>query len=104
VGKLNVGGAGKGGATYALFAGKKKVASGKTNSSGAFTKLVPLTKATRFRATADVDPQSADGTCAPMIPISTNPLILPTCTGITEAGIAADSNAVTVKKTLKRRR
>jgi len=101
-GKLNAGGVGKGGATYELFAGKKKVASGKTTSSGAFTKLIPLTKATRFRATADVDPQSAGGSCAPMIPISTNPLILPTCTGITQGGIAADSNSVTVTK-LKRR-
>ncbi len=42
--------------------------------------------------------------CQPLLPISTNPLILPTCTYITTAGILADSNTVTVKKTATKRK
>ena len=90
-------------ADYSLFAGTKKVATGKTNANGAFTKLIPLGKTTRFRATADLDPQLSTGSCEPVLPISTNPLILPACTGVMTAGIAADSNTVTVKKKPKRK-
>ncbi len=103
-GRLTANGDGQAGASYTLFVGKKKVASGKTNANGAFTKLVALGKTTRFRAEANLDPQNASGSCNPLLPISTAPLILPTCSGLTTAGIAADSNAVTVKKKKPKRK
>ena len=103
-GRLTANAGGQAGASYTLFVGKKKVASGKTNANGAFTKLVPLGKTTRFRAEADLDPQNASGSCNPLLPISTAPLLLPTCTGLTTAGIAANSNTVTVKKKQPKRR
>jgi hypothetical protein len=98
VGKITANGEGQAGVDYTLRAGGKKVASGKTNANGSFTRLIPLKKATRFTASASLAADNATGSCNPLIPLSTNPLIMPTCTGLTTAGIEADSNAVTVKK------
>jgi hypothetical protein len=96
-GRLREGGDSQGGAGYTLFAGAKKVATGETNANGSFTKLIRITRATTFRATASLDPIDASGACNPLIPINLSPLINPTCTGLTDAGLQAGSNRVTVK-------
>jgi hypothetical protein len=100
VGKLTSGGEGEAGAPYVLFAGRKRIAAGTTNGNGGFTKTIRLTKTTVFRATVARAPQDVTGgTCNPIVAIHTpGGPINPTCTGITAAGIAASSNAVTVRK------
>jgi hypothetical protein len=104
VGKLAANGDAQAGADYAIVVDRKKVAKGTTNASGTFTRLIPLRRTTSFRATADLTWQDTNASCNPVLPISTNPLILPTCTGVTAAGIAADSNTITVKKKPTRKR
>jgi hypothetical protein len=100
-GLLTAGGEGQAGASYTLVAGGRKW-SGKTNANGRFTKRIPITKTTTFRATASLDPQDVTGDCNPLIPISLMPLIEPTCTGLTHAGLEATSNALIVKKKKKK--
>jgi hypothetical protein len=97
-GQLRAGGDSQAGADYTLFAGAKRVATGQTNSNGSFTKLLRLTKTTTFRATATLAAADTTGDCNPLIPISVMPLINPTCTGLTAAGLQASSGKVTVRK------
>jgi len=103
VGKLTAGGEGQAGAHVSIVVGGKLVAAGKTNANGGFAKLVPLRKTTVFTVTTGLAAQNVSGTCNPLVPISTQPLITPTCTGITAAGVLAQ-DTVAVKKVLSKKK
>jgi len=102
VGRLTAAGEGQAGADYTLVSNRKPggedVATGKTNARGAFTRLVALPRTTIFVADVALGRHDIAEDCTPLLPISTNPLIIPTYTAITSATIALISNVVTVRK------
>jgi len=71
---------------------------GQTNANGMFTRLLPLKRTTRFTVSQYAEAQVPGVPCNPLIPISTNPLITPTCTDVTSAAITATGGHVTVTK------
>ena len=97
-GRLNAGNAAVAGATVELRAGAKKVATVKTNARGSFSKTMRLKRTTSFGAHAVLAEAATSGTCTPLIPLSTSPLITPTCTVVSRAGIDALSNTVRVRR------
>jgi hypothetical protein len=81
-----------------IFAGSKKVAGATTNANGSFSKTLPLTKTTKYKASVSTESHVLSGaTCEPAIPFP-GLGFTPRCGTITEAGFSATSNTVTVKK------
>jgi hypothetical protein len=98
VGNLSENGLSRDGVAVEILAGGKKVATARTNENGTFTKSLPLRKTTTYQARAAAASADTDLTCNPLIPLSIEPLLQPACTGVTEAALVAQSNAVRVKK------
>lgn len=95
-GQMNVGGAGRAGTAYTLLAGSRRVAAGRTNANGSFTKLIRLRRTTSFQARTAVPTSQTQLDCVPIIPLA--PGLNPRCTGVTNAGFALSSNTVRVRK------
>jgi hypothetical protein len=91
-GTVTANGAPVAGASVAIFAGTKKVATVKTNASGGFSTTLALTKAATFTATATV--AQSDTTCVTPLPASQVP---GGCASATIGGYAVSSNAAAAK-------
>lgn len=97
-GRLRAGGQAVSGAPVVLRAGKKAIAVTRTNSAGAFSRLVRLSKTTTFTATARRGPGASSDGCQPLIPLG--PGLNPTCTGVTIGEVTASASR-TVRKPKK---
>jgi hypothetical protein len=97
-GYLSEAGLGRSGAAVNILAGGKRVARARTNVNGFFRKTLRLKRTTRYQALATATAGDTSGTCNPLIPLSLQPLIQPTCTGLTVPAVAARSNTVRVRK------
>ena len=68
-GQMNVGGAGRAGTAYTLLAGSRRVAAGRTNAIGSFTKLIRIRRTTSFQARTAVPTSQTQLDCVPIIPL-----------------------------------
>ncbi len=91
-GAVTEGGSGVSGASVALYAGSKKVATVTTSSSGKYSKTLPLKKKTKFQAKVTV-PQR-DATCQSPLPATSVP---GGCASATIAGYTKSSAVVSAK-------
>jgi hypothetical protein len=95
-GQASVGGQAAAGATVDILAGKNKVGTATTNSSGSFATTVKLTKTTAFQAQFTQSAAAVSGaTCIPTIPFMGTNL---RCGHITQGGFTATSQTVALKK------
>ena len=95
-GQMNAGGAGREATPYTVLAGGRRVAAGRTNANGTFTKLIRIRRTTSFQARTVVATSATQLDCAPLIPLA--PGLNPRCTGVTNGGFALSSNTVRVRK------